>query len=165
MSSIHPAVVIGPAIILPDDFNKLNLSLKPIYKIYAGLSGKLTAPIGTSSYVDVRDVAAAHLWAYEHPKISNGERYLASGGYGPDQGIADILREQYPDKKQIMVGEPGEGYVNGTDFCGRQVQVWYPQERPQLCGKKVVEVMGIKWLPLKESAIATAEAFAKRYGI
>jgi nucleoside-diphosphate-sugar epimerase len=165
MSSIHPAIVLGPPVYLPADPAKLALSLKPIHSIYSGQAKILPPLVGTSSYVDVRDVAQAHLWAYEHPKLADGERYITSGGYGPAQGIADILRERYPEKQHIMAGEPGKGYVEGTNFCGKKVKVWYPKERPQLSGKKVFEVMGIEWIPMVESVIDTAEAFAKLYHI
>jgi len=69
--------------------------------------------IGSASFIDIRDTAAMHVWAAEHPQEANGQRYLMADGRGTPQAAADILRKAYPDRKQILVGEPGSDYVEG----------------------------------------------------
>jgi nucleoside-diphosphate-sugar epimerase len=116
-TAINPGVVTGPPILLPDSPEKLNLTLLPIWKIYAGecedSNTRLPPQIGGASYIDVRNVAELHFWAATHPEIAGGERYLATNGKAPPQAIADILRKRFPER-EILVGSPGEGYVEGT---------------------------------------------------
>ena len=163
MTSIHPAVVMGPAPAFPESPDELAEGLKPLYKVWAGTSKEMPPPIGTSSYVDVRDIAEMHLWAATNPQKANGQRYIASAGYGPAQAFADILREHSPEDKNIIEGTSGNGYTTGTDYCGRPTQVWYPAERPQLCGRKIVQHMGVEYRTLAESIVDTIDEWRKMY--
>ena len=62
-----------------------------------------------NTYVDVRDVAAVHLWCLTHPTQCDGQRYIVSAGLGPPQAAADMLRKAYPDREGVIPkGEPGK---------------------------------------------------------
>jgi nucleoside-diphosphate-sugar epimerase len=47
-------------------------------------------------FVDVRDVAQAHIRAMELPEAS-GQRFMLVGGRFSNKRIADIIRELYPE--------------------------------------------------------------------
>ncbi len=159
ISTVHPTVTIGPPVQPPSSPSKLNSTLIPTYSIFTG--GPIPASIGSGSFVDVRDVALVHLWAYEHPDIANGERYIASQGYGPPQATADILREAYPDRRGIIqVGKPGEGYVGYEEGVVKEVASL--PGRVRVSGKKAQSAMGITFRPFKESLLETAK-FMERY--
>ncbi|KPI37671.1 putative uncharacterized oxido [Cyphellophora attinorum] len=90
----------------------LNLTVKPVWDIYTNnpsLNGKLPPPVGGASWVDVRDVAEIHAWAAINPDESKGQRYLATNGKAPPQAIADLLREEFPDR-DIITEQPGYWY-------------------------------------------------------
>jgi nucleoside-diphosphate-sugar epimerase len=158
ISTIHPTVTIGPPIQPPSSPSKLNATLIPTYNIFAG--GPIPSSIGSGSFVDVRDVAFVHLWAYEHTDISNGERYIACHGYGPPQATADILREAYPDRRDIIqAGMPGEGYIGYENGVVKEVS--FPPDRPRVSGKKAETVMGFKTRTFKESLLETAKAMER----
>lgn len=163
MTSVHPAVVMGPAPSFPASPTDLAEGLQPLYKVWAGTSQEMPPPIGTSSFVDVRDVAEMHLWAALHPEKANGQRYLAAAGYGPAQAFGDILRKSYPNDKKTIVGTPHRGYQAGVDWCGRDVDVWYPSQRPQICGAKIVKHMGLRYRTLEQSIVATVEVWLRLY--
>ena len=155
-------MVIGPPLVLPTSGSKLNATLRPVYGIFSGTATEVPAQIGSGSFVNVRDVATVHVWAYEHPEKANGERYIASAGYGPPQGIADILRKKYKGTKigeKILAGNPGEGYVGYNKETGEVSDPEYPPESPRPSGKKAEEEFGIKWIPFTQSVEETAEAF------
>jgi nucleoside-diphosphate-sugar epimerase len=103
--------------------------------------------------VDVRDVAEIHIWAFENPETADGERYIANSGCGYNQAVADILREVYPDRKNIPVGESGKGYKGYG-----QGYVDYPDDAVKISGKKAEQVIGIKWIPLEKTIRDTAKA-------
>lgn len=101
------------------------------------------------SFVDNRDVARIMLFAVEEAKKCDGERFIACGGHFAEQAIADILRQQYPDR-DIEVGSPGEGYL--PDYS-------YPKDRVATSGRKIVDLTGVEYLPYKQSVLEAAKAF------
>jgi len=113
--------------------------------------------MAVGAYVDVRDVASVHLWAYENCEVADGERYIAAAGFGPNQAAADILREAYPDRKDIIpAGVPGEGY-RGIEN-GR---VGYLPESVIVSGEKSESVMGLKYKDFKTSLLDTVKELEK----
>jgi nucleoside-diphosphate-sugar epimerase len=90
LTTIHPGMILGPA---SDPDTSISLSL-----VSGLLDGTTPAmPNMGFSVIDVRDVAAMHLAALEHPE-SVGERYLATGRYLRFGEVADILRAAYPER-------------------------------------------------------------------
>ena len=53
----------------------------------------LTEALPTTAYADVRDVAEAHVKAYEHPKSS---RYLITGGNFQYMDVCAIIKKALP---------------------------------------------------------------------
>lgn len=160
VTTINPTVTIGPPIQPPSDPKKLNTTLEPTYQIFNG--GAIPAGLGSNSFVDVRDVAFLHLWAYEHPKEADGERFIASSGYGPPQATADVLREAYPDRRHIIqAGKPGEGYVGFNKETGVVERVEYPAGRIRVSGAKAEKATGMKFREFKESLLETAKAMER----
>lgn len=111
--------------------------------------------------MDVRDVAFIHTWAYENPKKSDGERYIACNGVGPVQAIADILRDDYkgtPIVEKIPVGEPGTGYIGYNQETGQVENLTYLPEKAQVDGSKAKREMGLEYISFQKSVIDTAKA-------
>lgn len=138
----------------------MNETLKPVYNLLSGKAKNIEANIGSGSFVDVRDVAKMHLWAFENAAKSDGERYIACKGFGPVQAAADILHEKYKDTKigeRIVVGNPGEGYLGYNKETRTVDDVVYLPAKPQVSGKKAERVMGIKWISFKQSINDTAD--------
>lgn len=146
--------------LLPAMGCQLNETLLPVYNILSGKANQIPDPIGSASYVDVRDVASIHLWVYENPVKTNGQRYIAAAGCGPPQGIADILRKKYKVTKiegQITVGVPGEGYIGYNKETGEIPAVSYLPEHSRPSGQKAETETGIKWISFVQSISDTAD--------
>ncbi|EMR80895.1 hypothetical protein ACHAP3_006486 [Botrytis cinerea] len=164
IATINPAYVLGPPAYLPETGEKLNDTLQPIYKILTGATKTIPADAGSSSTVDVRDVADMHIWAYEHPEKSDGERYIACSGPGPAQGQADILREYFKEKgdeealAKIVVGTPGKDYAGYNKETEKVESVEWLPGGVHISGEKAEREMGFKYRNFKESSIETAEA-------
>ena len=88
VATICPPMIYGP---LDHDasLKHLNTSSADIYRFMNG-SQKEPGPTAFPAFADVRDVAEAHLRAYE--REGNGERYLITGG-----------SFQYPDVCQVIL--------------------------------------------------------------
>ncbi|XP_051118713.1 phenylacetaldehyde reductase-like [Andrographis paniculata] len=89
MVAINPSMVIGP-LLQPT----LNTSSDAILKL---INGAETYPNMTSGWVDVRDVANAHILAFENPS-ANG-RYCTVGTVLHYSKLVDILLQLYPNAK------------------------------------------------------------------
>ncbi|RMZ92608.1 hypothetical protein DV736_g157, partial [Chaetothyriales sp. CBS 134916] len=133
-------------------------TLRPVWEIYAGEVHELPPPIGIASYIDVRDVAALHVWAaVGEPGKADGQRYIATNGKAPPQAIADILRARFPERKaEIIEGEPGKGYVHGT--------YWWVDGEARAEANKAYEALGVdRFRGFEDSILDTVEAFEKQW--
>lgn len=158
--TINPSVVIGPPIFLPKSAAQLNETLSPIFKLLSGAVSEVPPNIGSGGFVDVRDVAKIHTWAFEHPKEANGERYIAAEGFGPMQAAADILRLKFKGTEiegKIPVGKPGEGYTGYDAKTGEVGHVQYLEGSTEINGQKVSRVMGLEYVEYRKSVEETAE--------
>ena len=52
-------------------------------------------PTGSWMWVDVRDVALAHVRAIERPEAA-GKRFLLVGGYWTNKEMIEIIRDEFP---------------------------------------------------------------------
>jgi dihydroflavonol-4-reductase len=91
LTTIHPGAILGPA--LDDD---ASISLGMVTGLLDGTTPAM--PSNGFSVIDVRDVAALHVAALQHPE-SAGQRYLACSDYVPFPQVGAILRDAYPDRR------------------------------------------------------------------
>ncbi|KAG8763941.1 methylglyoxal reductase (NADPH-dependent) gre2 [Ceratobasidium sp. 423] len=96
--------------------------------------------VGYRNFVDVRDVALAHVRALEIPE-AGGERFIASGGTLCWQDALDALSSPYPR------GTPGsgKGLVHSRYDAG-----------------KATKVLGINFKGLEETVRDTEEGLRQR---
>ncbi|RFU30552.1 hypothetical protein B7463_g5794, partial [Scytalidium lignicola] len=160
ITAINPAVVTGPPVFLPSNPSGLNETLRPVYAVFSGTTSTIPHNIGSGGYVDVRDVAKAHVWAFEHSDVANGERFITCQGFGPGQAIADVLREKYEGTKigeKITKGEPGKGYEGYNKDTGKVDYVRWVKGAVQVDGGKTERTMGIKYIDFPQSIVDTAK--------
>lgn len=107
LSTVNPVLVFGPQ--PTNDFNtdKLNTSSEVINVILkSSLPDDKVAPYNSSA-VDVRDVAKAHLVAFEKDEAKNQRLFLTSDAF-TQQTILDVLHEKFPKQtEKVPVGTPG----------------------------------------------------------
>ncbi|ORY56990.1 NAD dependent epimerase/dehydratase [Pseudomassariella vexata] len=112
--TLCPPMIYGP-LYDPAEFGKpadLNQSTWVIYNGFLRPGLKSTDPVpemGLHLYVDVRDIAKAHLLAAEIPD-AGGKRFVICGGSLMGQRTADLLREKLPEKRGVIP----EGTVGGS---------------------------------------------------
>jgi nucleoside-diphosphate-sugar epimerase len=143
--------VLGPPLVLPESPEGLSGTTDIIWKILSGQDIPADPSGPATSHVDVRDVARVHLWAAEHGQEANGQRYLVIAGLQSNQAVADILRKQYPARRNIIKeGNPGEGYP--PDFQ-------YPKGGIEFDSSKAVKATGHNWIGFEKTVIDAAKAF------
>ncbi|GAB7350515.1 hypothetical protein MBLNU459_g1108t1 [Dothideomycetes sp. NU459] len=141
VASVCPPVVYGPVEHSVTDLSKLNHSLLEIYALMDGSQKEIGATL-FPVWADVRDVAAAHLKAYE-VKEAGGERFAVTSGKFQFEQICDVLREEFPEIKD-KVPKAVEG---------RQVLEMYT-----LSNEKAKKVLGIQFRSLEECIVDTARS-------
>lgn len=107
ISFVNPSFVFGPQAFAEGAKREhLNTSSEVINKILS-LGPNDPIPPNKGGWVDVRDVAKAHLVAFEKEETKN-QRLLLNTGRFSCQSIIDILNDNVPQLKgQLPVGEPG----------------------------------------------------------
>ncbi|XP_076940834.1 phenylacetaldehyde reductase-like [Bidens hawaiensis] len=134
---IHPGYVVGP-ILQPT----LNLTSETILSLLK--DGKELFPDGMYRLVDVRDVAAAHILAFENPE-ANG-RYCMVGKVARYLEIMKIVDELYPSLGHSERCKDGE-CVESLLYDVSRVKV---------------ERLGVKFTPLEVSIKDTIESLREK---
>ena len=111
--SLCPAMVFGPFLdtptSLPTSIKDLNTSNQIVWDVIgAGPEGKI-APTKGPVWIDVRDVADAHVKSLQKVELG-GRRLLLAKSVYCNQEIADVAREVLPAKlvKRVPVGDSGK---------------------------------------------------------
>lgn len=100
-----------------------------------------TAPVFT--FVDVRDVALAHVRAMTVPEAV-GERFYVVGAHFSNKRIADIIREAYPELAGRLPPKDAE-----DDFPGDVYQFDNAKSR---------EMLGLQYTSLEKSVTDTVQS-------
>ncbi|PSK36521.1 hypothetical protein C7M61_003994 [Candidozyma pseudohaemuli] len=107
ISTVNPTYVFGPQPTNSFQSTQLNTSSEVINTILKikGTEEKVN-PVNASA-VDVRDVAKAHLVAFEKDEAKN-QRLLLNSGLFTQQTILDVLHVEFPSESQhVPIGTPG----------------------------------------------------------
>ncbi|KAK4035216.1 hypothetical protein C8A01DRAFT_18094 [Parachaetomium inaequale] len=149
LTSINPAFVAGPPLVTPGSADEISMSNRLIPDVFAGKPlDQAGIPGAYNGYVDIRDVARLVVFGVEHPEKANKERFIAASYYAPAQAVADILREEFPERAEIIEkGTPGEGYFSDYRYLPKMVYD----------GTKAVRATGQDYIPWRQTVLDTVE--------
>lgn len=120
MNVILPVYVGGPAILpLAEGPRSLSFSNKLIWD---AVSGKELAEPDFPFWIDVRDVAVAHVAVLRKAETVRGGRILLASGAALHSDIAEVARREFggelkPSEERQSVGHYGID-SSGSDLCG-----------------------------------------------
>ncbi|EPQ55055.1 D-lactaldehyde dehydrogenase [Gloeophyllum trabeum ATCC 11539] len=142
LAVINPVYVFGPAIHHVAKAEELNTSVALVYAFLNGSKPSLAPKGPHTNYVDVRDVAEAHIKAATLPEAA-GQRFILSGGPFSDNLIAAAIKKAYP---QFADRLPKEG--------------WNEKEvaKTEIDNSKSRKVLGIDYISLDKSIADTVES-------
>ena len=142
-------MVFGPVVHYLNSLDAVNTSNQRIRDIMTGSMKEKISPSGVYLWVDVRDIADAHVLAMEKPAAA-GKRFFVTAGYYSNKEIADIVAKDFPElKSKIPTGDalkPGDYPENGVESLYK-----YDNSR-------VKEVLGVKFRTLEESIVDTVKS-------
>lgn len=112
-AAVVPAMILGPHLFAEDVMDKLNVSNKIIDSLLNSSPHQTKLPEMHAPFIDVRDVAKAHLIALQDDRAL-GERVCVFKCTFGSQDILDILNARFPELRgKISLGpDPGRGDQN-----------------------------------------------------
>jgi nucleoside-diphosphate-sugar epimerase len=108
-----------------------------------------TAPVFT--FVDVRDVALAHVRAMTVPE-AGGKRFYVVGGYFSNPRIAGIIRRRFPELCERGLLPPRELAEDMEDF---------PEDHWAFDNSRSKDVLGLDYRGLEESVVDAVKSILK----
>jgi nucleoside-diphosphate-sugar epimerase len=144
ISTINPPLVLGPIVHYLNSLDALNTSNQNIKKFITGENKKEIPPSGVYLWVDVRDVALAHVKAIELPEAA-GKRFFVTNGYFSGREVCEIIRKNFPDLESVL---PPKGSSGGLPEGGLY----------KFDNSRTKEVLGIKFRGLEESVVDTVKS-------
>ncbi|KAL2217995.1 ketoreductase [Thermoascus aurantiacus ATCC 26904] len=141
--TINPPLVLGPIVHYLNSLEAINTSNARVRDLIQGKSKEKLPPTVTYLWVDVRDVALAHVRAIEVPE-AGGQRFFVTAGHYTNKQTAEIIREAYPELESKLPPKDAPddlpANVYGYD------------------NKKSIEVLGLKYRSLKDSVVDTVKS-------
>ncbi|KAK0652113.1 hypothetical protein B0T16DRAFT_387435 [Cercophora newfieldiana] len=148
LATINPPMVFGPVAHHLASLESINTSNE---RIVALLQGKWKEAIPSTGqaliWIDVRDVAAAHIKAGLEIPQAGGKRFFTTAGLFSNALMADIVRREFPELKERL---PVEG-TKGGELPGEG-------ERFGFDNKLTEEVLGIEWISFEKSVVDTVKS-------
>lgn len=146
ISTICPPLVFGP--VSPDltSLDSINTSNERFRDLLQGKWQKEVQPTATILWVDVRDVALAHVQAME---IEDAwmKRFLVAASFFSNKAIADMMRINFPDMADRL---PPEASFDDM-----------PQKTYKFNNKRSVDVLEMNYRSLEESVVDTVNSMLK----
>ncbi|PVH68738.1 dihydroflavonol-4-reductase [Cadophora sp. DSE1049] len=141
LTTINPVMVFGPATYRLTSLDNVNTS-NVIFRDM--IQGKMKSGITPSAFqwVDVRDVALAHVRAIEVPEAA-GKRFLAAAGPYSNEEIAKNIKDNFPElvdkfPEQIEVPDNSKSFV--------------------VDNSPMKQILGISFHPLKDCIVDTVKS-------
>ncbi|PYH77464.1 NAD(P)-binding protein [Aspergillus uvarum CBS 121591] len=149
IATILPPLIYGPNINATADLTRLNTSSMDLYRLMAPAS-RASDPVPENlfwSFADVRDVAHAHLRAYEVPAAGNERFFICTGNFTYQQFL-DALRAGIPEiRDRVPVGRPGTGEV--------------PSDVYTVDTSKSRRILGLEYHSLEETIVDAARSLLR----
>lgn len=145
LATICPPLVFGPVVHHLNSLSAINTSNARFVDLIQGKMKDEIAPTGVHFWVDVRDVALAHVEAMERP-TAGGQRFFVTAGKFSNREIVAAARKHFPELQDKLPAEA----VKGGDFP----EVGFPGYD----NSRATKVLGIDWVSLEKSTVDTIKS-------
>ncbi|KAL7423608.1 hypothetical protein Q5752_001189 [Cryptotrichosporon argae] len=150
--TINPPMVYGPIIHQVRNPESLNTSVAAFYDWLKGGKTEAEIPdVAASNWVEVRDVALAHVRALTVPEAS-GQRFITSNGPASPNDLVLAIHRQFPGIKNVPAGDAAKvAAINARSNV--------------FDGSKARKVLGINYIDLDTSVKDMGESVIKRFNL
>lgn len=149
--TVNPPMVFGPVVHYLASLDAVNTSNARVADCLSGKWRAEVPPTGAAVlWVDVRDVAAAHVKAGLELKEAGGRRLFVTAGWFSNAEMGRVLRENFPEDGERLPTEETKGGEMPAE-----------EERFQFDNTATRELLGIEWRSFEESIVDTARSLKK----
>lgn len=138
-----PPLVLGPIVHYLNSLSAVNTSNARVRDLIQGKYKDELPGSGVYIWVDVRDLALAHVKGIELPEAQN-QRFLIVAGHYSNKQISDAIASSYPDLESKL---PSKDTPDDT-----------PADVYKVDNSRSINVLGLKYRPLKESVADTVKS-------
>lgn len=140
-----PPLVLGPVVHYLNSLDSLNTSNQRINNIMSGKC-KEELPAGAPFlWVDVRDIAKAHVLAMENEAAAN-KRFFVTAGHFNSQEVTEVIRKNFKEYEKNL---PPKDISSGG----------YPKEGIyQADASRTEKVLGLKYISLEKCVVDTVKS-------
>lgn len=147
--TVNPPLVFGPVVHHLASLDSINTSNQRIVGLVQGkwkTDDKTLPDTGTFAWVDVRDVAEAHVDAFEKPPLG-GHRLFTTAGYFCNKDVLGIVRKNFPELKDKLPAE---------DTKGGELP---PKDKLFVIDNaETTKALGVQWRPLETTIVDTVKS-------
>lgn len=138
--TVTPPLVLGPVVHHLASLSSINTSNERVVKLLQGAwKDEIPGQGPVSLWIDVRDLAKAHVAAFEKPE-AGGKRLFTTAGLFSNSEIAAIVREKFPEFKDKV---PGPEVRGGERPALDKSFKWNTEQTDKL--------LGFEWTSLEKS--------------
>ena len=143
IATMNPPLVLGPVTPQLADLDSINTSNATVLKlIQGGFKGGEFPPSNVPIWVDVRDLAAAHVEALERQN-AGGKRFFVTAGYFSNQEVTEAIRRNFKQYRDVL---PAQDAAGGVTFKpGDNVY--------RIDNSRCRDVLGLKFRSLEDSVV------------
>ncbi|KAJ5819887.1 hypothetical protein N7474_005478 [Penicillium riverlandense] len=146
LSVINPPLVLGPIAHDLASLSALNTSNQRIRDLISGAAKDRCPPTGNYGFVDVRDLALAHVLAAEK-EDAGGKRFFTVSGHFSNKEIARIIGEEFPEFRDRL--PTGDALIPGD----------YPADGVYgFDNSRARNILGVKFRSLKECIVDSVKS-------
>ena len=143
LSTINPALVLGPIVSYLNSLDAVNTSNQRIRDMILGrFKDKGLPPTGLFIWVDVRDIALAHVKVAE-TREAHGKRFFCVAGHMSNSEIAQIIKDEFPEYKDKLPTE------QKNDL---------PEDVYGFDNSRSVKLLGLQYRPLNKCIFDTVKS-------
>lgn len=145
LATICPPLVFGPIVHHLNSLSAINTSNQRFVDIIQGKFKNEIPPTGVLFWVDVRDVALAHVEAFERPE-AGGKRFFVVQGRFNNRELVAAVRKNFPELEDKLPSEDvkGGGYPEGGVYGADN--------------SRATKELGINWISLEKSTVDTVKS-------
>ncbi|KAL1895829.1 methylglyoxal reductase (NADPH-dependent) gre2 [Ceratocystis pirilliformis] len=138
LTTVCPPIVYGPVAHQLTSFSEINTSNNFMVQLLNGeWKDAIPSEFGSPIWIEVRDVAKAHVLALEK-KAAKGQRLFTTAGYYSNQKIAKIVYDNFPEKRHLLPNPEAAGEKSTADLF-------------KFNNEKTKQILGFEWTPLEKT--------------
>lgn len=142
LATINPPFVFGPVVHYLNSLDEVNTSNERLRNLIQGKFKDGLPPTGTYLWVDVRDVARAHVAAIEVPR-AGGNRFFVTAGHFANADLVEIIKKRFP---------------NLADKLPAQITTDLPADVYGYDNSRSKDILGLQYRTLEDSVVDTVNS-------